>query len=319
MSSLLWGPVGVTGPHALVESSMSMFFRVAVAAVPGGLGAGLLAHLWEEQRRYQADCVPETIGSCLNLGFFLLPFGPLAVTVAVWLTLWVSGVRWAGLSALLGAVIAAGGVLLEQGMHTRWTPPAVWLAMVLGAVGFAAGVLVVTARLSPLIRVGLALVLLAPLAVFPALRKETRRDSDEKAFASLEIPLLVPQVPGYAIGWAAAFPEDDRLRITLVREKHLIYVSVIDLPDDFAPPQHCGPLVAELMGRPPDPPLETGCRQLGPDHWARVERDDEVHLVRREGALVLVDPSDAPAEDVAKAATTLTVLTPQRLAQLANP
>ncbi len=299
---------------------MSMFFRVAVAAVPGGLGAGLLAHLWEEQRRYQADCVPETIGSCLNLGFFLLPFGPLAVTVAVWLTLWVSGVRWAALSALLGAVIAAGGVLLEQGMHTRWTPPAVWLAMVLGAVGFAAGVLVVTARLSPLIRVGLALVLLAPLAVFPALRKETRRDSDEKAFASLEIPLLVPQVPGYAIGWAAAFPEDDRLRITLVREKQRIYVSVIDLPDDFAPPQHCGPLVAEIvLERPPDPPLETGCRQLGPDHWARVERDDEVHLVRREGALVLVDPSDAPAEDVAKAATTLTVLTPQRLAQLANP
>lgn len=298
---------------------MNMFFRMAVAAVPGGLGAGLLTHLWQAQRRYQAECVPETIGSCLNLGLFVLPFGPLAVTVAVWLTLWVSGVRWAGLSALLGAVIAAGGVLLEQGMHTRWTPPAVWLAMVLGAVGFAAGVLVVTARLSPLVRVGLALVLLAPLAVFPALRKETRRDSDEKAFASLEIPLLVPQVPGYAIGWAAAFPEDDRLRMTLVREKHLISVFVIDLPDDFAPPQHCGPLVAELMGRPPDPPLETGCRQLGRDHWARVERDDEVHLVRREGALVLVDPLDAPAEDVAKAATTLTVLTPQRLAQLANP
>lgn len=315
----MWGPVAVTGPHALVESSMNMFFRMAVAAVPGGLGAGLLAHLWQAQRRYQADCVPETIASCLNLGLFVLPFGPLAVTVAVWLTLWVAGVKWAGLSALLGAVIAAGGVLLEQGMHTRWTPPAVWLAMVLGAVGFAAGVLVVTAKLSPLVRVGLALVLLAPLAVFPALRKETRRVSDEKAFASLRIPLLVPQVPGYAIGWAAAFPEDDSLGMTLVREKYLISVFVIDLPDDFAPPRHCGPLVAELvLERPPDPPLETGCQQLGPDRWTRVESSGEVHLVRREGTLVLVSPLDAPAEDVAKAATTLTVLTPQRLAQLAN-
>ncbi|MFI7574677.1 hypothetical protein [Micromonospora sp. NPDC049497] len=301
---------------------MNLLNRMAVAAVPGGVGAGALAALWQERARAVAACESDTIGACLGFGFPVLLAGPLLVTAAVWLALRATGVGPAPWAAALGALATAGGVLLQQAAHPRWTPPPVWQAVVLAVIGFALGVAVVTVALPPAVRVGLVVALLAPLAVFPLLRQETRRTGDREAFAELGLPLLVPQVPGYDIASAHADRADRVLSVTATRGRRWISVYVVDLPDDFAPPGRCGLAVADIVLRRQrnQPPASPGCRQVGPDHWTRVEPVGEVHLVRRGDALVLVSPgTDVPAADVEKAATTLTPVTPNRLAESGNP
>ncbi|MEV5769075.1 hypothetical protein AB0L34_31585 [Micromonospora sp. NPDC052213] len=246
--------------------------------------------LWQEQARSVADCESDTIGACLGFGFPVLLVGPLAVTAAVWLVLRAAGVAPALWAAVLGAVATTGAVLLQQAWYPRWTPPPVWLAVLLAVAGFAAGVAV---ALPPIVRAGLALALLAPAGRVPASRQEARRTGDQEAFARLGLPLPVPQVPGYDIASARADRVDRVLPVTVTRERRWISVHVIDLPDDFAPPRHCRPAVADIvLRRQRDQPLAApGCRQVGPDHWTCAESGGEVHLVRCDDAFVLVSPA----------------------------
>ncbi|GIJ19516.1 hypothetical protein [Micromonospora lutea] len=301
---------------------MNVLARMTAAAVPGAVGSGALAALWQQQARSVADCESDTIGGCLDLGFPTLLVGPLVVMVAVWLTLRTFGVEPARWATLVGALASGGLILLEQARHPRWTLPPVWLVVVLAMIGFAVGVFVVTATLPPVVRVALVLVLLAPLAAFPTLRQQARRVDDREAFAGLGLPLLVPRVPGYELGPALAYPADRVLLMTLVRERGWISVYVTDVPDDFAPPRQCGPVVSDILPSGPGGPASTasGCRRVDGDHWIRTESGREVHVVRRDGALVTISPGpDVRSGELATAATTLTAVTPRRLAELSNP
>ncbi|MEU4570702.1 hypothetical protein [Micromonospora sp. NPDC023956] len=290
-----------------------------VAAVIGAVGAAVLAALWRDQADTHANCVPDTIGACFGYPVPILIVGPAVVPAVVWLALRATDARRALPAAVLGALTTAGAVLLQQATEPRWLPPSPWLAALLAAVGFGVGTLVVTARWPVPLQVGLALLLLAPLAAFEPLRRETRRDDRSAAFARVGLPLLVPTVPGYRVGFADADLSDRVLSVTLTRQRQWISVHVLPLPADFAPPQRCGPTTAAVVLRreSPQPSTPLPCRQVGPDHWTRAEAGGEVHLVRRGDALVLVSPgTDVPPTDTATAAATLTEVSAGRLAEL---
>ncbi|MBQ1018860.1 hypothetical protein KBX71_13440 [Micromonospora sp. D93] len=300
---------------------MNLLYRAAAAALPGSVGAGLLTALWQQQVRFVADCESETIGACLGFGFPILLVGPLVTTAAVWLVLRAVGVASPTWAAALGATATGGAALLQQAGHPGWTPPPVWMAVLLAAAGFAAGVAVVTVAMPAVIRVGLAMVLLAPFAAFPLLRRQTDRSVDQEAFTKLGLPLLIPQVPSYQIAEARADQDRRLLSVTMTHGRSWISVQVTDLPDGFAPPDRCGPTVADVAARRPGQVLAAapGCRQVGPDHWTRIEPVGEVHLVRRSETVVLLSSvGDVPAADLETAAMTLTAVTPRQLSLLAN-
>ncbi|MET7468479.1 hypothetical protein ACFYON_13060 [Micromonospora sp. NPDC005686] len=297
---------------------MNVLYRMAVAAVPGGLGAAALAALWRHEADVVAGCESDTIGGCLSPGVPILLVGPLLVTAAVWFALRATGAEPAGWGAGLGALATVGGVLLQQAVDSGGTPTSPGLAFLLGVVGFGAGAAVVAVPVPPALRVVLVLVLLAPMAAFPAVRREAGRAHDRRTFAESGLALVVPRAPGYDVTAARADPDRRLLWVTVTRSDHSIYMSLIDLPADFAPPARCGPAVADVgsAGRAGSAP---GCRQVGPDHWTRSEPVGQVHLVRRGETLVLLEPGyGTPSADVETAARTLTPVSPARLAELAN-
>ncbi|MER5700690.1 hypothetical protein ABT023_01840 [Micromonospora sp. NPDC002296] len=299
---------------------MRLIGAASLAGALGALGAAVLASLWRTEALLFASCEPETIGDCLTWRLPMLLVGPLVVTALVWLALWVFGADRAVPSALLGAIVTADALLLYEAFQPRWTPPSVWPAAALGAVGFGAGVLLGTVRLPLAAQVGVAAVLLlAPYGFFPVLHQTTRRADREEAFSQLGLPLLVPQVDGYRVVTAHVDRGDRKLSVSMSGGEFWFTIIVVPVPEGFAPPTHCGPTTDDLdRDQPADPATTLPCRPVGPDHWVRVERDDQVHLIRRNDALVYVDPGvDVPAADLGAAAANLAEVTPQRLAELA--
>lgn len=290
-----------------------------LAGVLGAVGAGLLTSLWQSEVHAQADCVPNNVGGCLGWGIPVLLIGPYAAVAVIWATLRALAVDRPLLSALFGALATASGTLLYEAGHPRWVPPPVWLAVLLGAVGFAVGTAIGGGR-TRLLQVVLAGVLAVPLAAFPLLRQETRSDVREDGFARLGLPLLVPQVEGYQVVFARAELRDPMLAVTVMKGDRRISISVLPLPADFAPPQRCGPTVAEVSVRDiVTAPTRTNgpCQWVESEHWVRVENDQRVHLLRRDGAFVQVSRGDdVPDVDVEAAAATLTSVSPRRLAEL---
>jgi hypothetical protein len=303
-----------------LEPIMTTRYAVVAAAVPGALGAAVLAAIAQEQARFVANCVSDTIGVCLGYRYPVLVVGPLVVTVVVWLALRAVGERDRALpAALLGACATAGGLLMDQATHTRWIPPSVWFAVVVAAVGFGAGAAVATARLPMAVRIGLVLVLLAPLGAFAPLRKQTRHAALRANLERVDLPLFVSRVEGYRVGTARADVTDRVVSVSMVMGPRWVSLHVIPLPADFTPPLRCGPTAADIVLRRKRGHQRSSlpCRPVGTDHWIRDEAGGEVHLVRRGDALVLVSPTGGtPAADVATAATTLTEVTADRLAEL---
>ncbi|WP_052503635.1 hypothetical protein [Micromonospora haikouensis] len=292
---------------------------MAAAALCGGAGAGVLAALWHEQVRFQRSCKTDTIGACLGFAFPALIVGPVVVTAIGWLLLRATRAARPLPAALLGAVASGGGALVAQAFRPFSGPLPVWLAVLLGTVGFAAGVAAMEAR-HRVVRVGLALALLLPWAAAPALREPGRRYALRDGFAHLGLPLVVPQVEGYQVANAHAFGQERVLSVRIERGEDSIMVRVVPLPADFAPPVSCGPAMAgssvsdDERGAPAPQP----CRVAGHEHWVRAESSGDVHLVRRGEALVLLRPGpDTPTADVAAAAAHLTEVTPEQLAELA--
>ncbi|WP_405113862.1 hypothetical protein OG559_07860 [Micromonospora sp. NBC_01405] len=298
-----------------------MIRAASLAGALGALGAAVLASLWRTEALLFAGCEPETIGDCLTWRLPVLLVGPLVVTALVWLALWVSGVDRAVPSALLGAIVTADALLFYEAFQPRWTPPSAGLAAVFGAVGFAGGVLLGVRRLPVAVQVVAAVaLLLAPYGFFPVLHGTARRANLEEEFSQLGLPLLVTRVDGYQVVAAHANRGDRRLSVSMHRGELWFTIVVVPVPTGFAPPTHCGPTTDELDRDQPttDPASAPPCRPVGPDHWVRVERDDPVHLVRRNEVLVYVDPGiDVPAADLGAAAANLTEVTPGRLAELA--
>ncbi|MEU4777632.1 hypothetical protein [Micromonospora sp. NPDC023633] len=298
---------------------MELFRGMATAAIPGGVGAGVLAALWHEQVRFQKSCESDTIGACLGFAFPALVVGPVVVVAAVWLLLRATEVGRPAPAALLGAAFTGGALRLALAARPFSVPPPVWLVVLLAVAGFAAGVAVVVARLPLVGRGVLALVLLLPWFVAPLVGKESRRDALREGFAQVGLPLVVPQVEGYQVTSARAFVDRRLLSITMDRGGGWVSVYVVPLPADFAPPGSCGPTRADISRRAGrEPSVPQPCRAVGADHWVRTEEGEEVHLVRREGGLVLLSPGgEASSADAAAGATNLTAVTPGQLAELA--
>ncbi|TDC64450.1 hypothetical protein E1258_08195 [Micromonospora sp. KC207] len=300
---------------------MRLIGRLSFAGALGALGAAALASLWRTEALLVASCEPETIGACFSWRLPTIFVGPLIVTALVWLALRVTGADRALPAALLGAIATTDAVLLYEAFQPRWTPPPAWLAAALGAVGFAVGVLLGAVRLPMAVQAGAAVVLLlVPIAVFPLLHKATRRAERAQAFSRLGVPLMVAEVDGYRVTAALTDRSDRRLSVWMSKGESSLSIVVVPLPEGFAPPAHCGPTTDDLYRDQPagDQAAVRSCRPVGPDHWVRTEREDQVHLIRRNDALVYVDPgADVPAADVATAAANLTEVNPERLAELA--
>ncbi|MFF0819575.1 MULTISPECIES: hypothetical protein [Micromonospora] len=300
---------------------MRLIGRLSFAMALGALGAAALTSLWHTEALLVASCEPETIGSCFSWRLPTIFVGPLVVTALVWLALRATGADRALPAALLGAIATAGAVGLYEAFQPRWTPPPGWLAACLGAAGFAVGVLLGVVRLPMAVQAGAAAVLLlVPTAAFPLLHKATRRAERAQAFAQLGVPLMVAEVDGYRVTAALTDRSDRRLSVWMAKGESSLSIVVVPLPGGFSPPAHCGPTIDDLYGDRPagGPPAVLSCRAVGPDHWVRTEREDQVHLVRRNDALVYVDPgADVPVADVATAAAHLTEVTADRLAELA--
>ncbi|WP_229399841.1 hypothetical protein [Micromonospora okii] len=298
---------------------MTSFRGMAAAALSGGAGAGVLAALWHEEVRFQRSCESDSFGACLSFALPVLFCGPVVLTAIVWLLLRATRVGRPLPAALLGAAASGGGALVTQAVRPFSGPMPVWLAVLLAVVGFAAGVAAMAAS-HPVVRAGLALTLLLPWAAAPALREPGRRYALRDGFAQVGLPLVVPQVEGYRVANARAFVERRVLSVRLERGEDSISVRVVPLPADFAPPARCGPAMADISvtdddhGTPPPQP----CRAAGHDHWVRAGQGEEVHLVRRGGAIVFLRSGpDTPSADAAAAAANLTEVTPERLAELA--
>jgi hypothetical protein len=301
---------------------MRLIGEASVAALPGALGAALLASVWRAELRFQAGCEPATIGDCVSWRLPALLVGPLVVTALVWLALRLTGTAGAAPAALLGAVVSADAVLLWEATQARWTPPAGGSAALLGGAGFAAGALLAVARLPVAVRVSAAVLLLAvPVVVVPVLHQASRQAGREEDFARLGLPLPVARVAGYRVVAAHPNQRDRLLTVTLRNDSHWITLLVIPVPAGFAPPAHCGPTTGDLDHHrfTVDPAGAPSCQPVGPEHWLRIEGTDRVHLLRWGGALVLVDPGvEVPAADLDAAAATLTEVDPRRLAELTS-
>ncbi|MGC4804481.1 hypothetical protein [Micromonospora sp. DT233] len=140
----------------------------AVAGALGALGAAVLASMWRAEIRYASGCEVTNFGDCISLRVPALLVGPLLVTALVWLAVRLVGDDRALPAALLGGFLTIDAALLHQGLQPRWTPPPEWLAAILGAAGFAAGVLLAVRRMPLVVQVGAAALLLAvPYGIFP--------------------------------------------------------------------------------------------------------------------------------------------------------
>ncbi|MEU6078871.1 hypothetical protein [Micromonospora sp. NPDC047074] len=297
---------------------MELFRGMATAGTAGGVGAGVLGVLWHEVVRFQNSCEADTIGACLGFAFPALVVGPVVVTAAVWLLLRLTEVERPLPAALLGAAATASALRLALATRPFSGPPPVWLVVLLAVAGFAAGVAVMAARLF-LVRTVLALVLLLPWFVSPLVSQESRRDALRDGFAQVGLPLVVPQVEGFQVSYARAFVNRRLLTVTMARGEGWLSVIVVPLPAGFAPPESCGPTMADAS-RLDGPRTSTPqpCRAVGADHWVRTEEEEDVHLVRHGGGLVLLSAGgEAAAADVAAGATNLSVVTPGQLADLA--
>jgi hypothetical protein len=307
---------------------MMLLGGVIVVALVAALGAAALAHGWQDQARSMAGCEPVSFGDCLPVGIPLLYVGVLVVVAAVWLAQRVMGTVNPEWGTVLGTVATTGGLLLHQAGQPRWEPPPTDLAALLAGVGFAVGVAVAAAPLPRLLRGACAVVLVVPLAVYPVLSRDTRRTHLTDELTRVGLPALVPQADGFAV--EAATVHDRSVTVTVGRRANVrtdvtpadrsVSIVVVPVPAGFAPPARCGPTAAELMlpDEAPHPPASPPCRPAGPDHWVRVEADDEVHLLRRGAALVLVRPGwNASAADTAAVAGSLVEVPPRRLAELA--
>lgn len=302
---------------------MRAFAATAVAAVSGALGAAVLVGVWQPEAQYLSDCQPQFLGDCLRWRLLWLPVVPLLVIAAVWLALRLLRVPRPWLAALLGAVGATGAILLYEAGQPRLGPLPSGAAAGLAAAGCAVGCLVGTLGMRAVVRVGLVVVLLVPFAVFPTLRKVTRRAELRADLGRIGLPLLVPSVEGYQVDYAGANLADGVLAVTVANDRRWISSYTIRVPEGFAPPQRCGPTVSDVFSwhRDRQSREHVPCQEVAPGHWVRTERDVEVHLVRYGDALVLVGPgslADAvPPADVHAAATALVEVTPGRLAELA--
>ncbi|WP_416901165.1 hypothetical protein [Micromonospora echinospora] len=308
-----------------------LFAGVLVPAFVAALGGAALAHGWQTEARAFAACEPTSFGDCLSLGFPLLVVGVIAAVAAVWLAQRVLGTARPELGTLAGLAATIGALLLWEAGHPRWTPPSSDLAALLAGVGFAVGVAVVAVPLPRVLRAASVVALAVPFAVYPVLSRETRRADLADRLGQVGLPLLVSQAKGFQVGSAAADPRRRFLTVTVTRPvdprtdstsgERSVSILVVPVPAGFAPPARCGPARTDLPAPEGGPAAPAGppCRPVGPDHWVRTEADDEVHLLRRGDALVLVDSGwRASDEDVAVVAGSLTELTPRRLAELVH-
>ncbi|MEV0328424.1 hypothetical protein AB0H63_18550 [Micromonospora echinospora] len=305
---------------------------VLVAAFVAALGGAALAHRWQSEARFMATCEPTFIGDCLRWGLLLLLVGVFLVIAAVWLAQRVMGTANPEWGTVLGTAATTGALLLWEAGHPRWVPPPSDLAALLAGVGVAVGVAVVAAPLPRVLRVVFAVALAVPFAVYPTLSRETRRVDLADRLGRAGVPLLVSRAGGFEVASAGADPERRFVRVTMGRKVdprtdvtsgdrgRNVSILVVPVPADFAPPARCGPTAAERSApdRAPAAPADLSCRPVGPDHWTRTEAGDEVHLLRRGDALVLVQPGwNASDRDAATVAGSLTEVDPRRLAELA--
>ncbi|MFI6821893.1 hypothetical protein ACIBJE_13200 [Micromonospora sp. NPDC050187] len=303
---------------------------VLVAAFVAALGGAALADGWQNEARALAACKPASL-SCLSLGYPLLFVGVFVAVAAVWLAQRVMGTAEPEWGTLAGLAATTGALLLWEAGQPRWVPPPTDLAALLAGAGVAVGVAVVAAPLPRVLRVVFVVALAVPFAVYPTLSRETRRADLADRLDRVGLPLLVPRADGFAVDSARADPgrrfvhvtvdrkADPRTDLTSEDRGRTVSILVTPVPADFAPPARCGPAAADLPvpdGAPA--PSTDPCRPVGPDHWTRTEAGDEVHLLRRNDALVLVQPGwNASDRDAATVADSLTEVAPRRLAELA--
>lgn len=221
------------------------------------------------------------------------------------------------LAALAGVFATAGAFLLYEAIQPRVVPPPTWLGAAMGAVGFAIGAVSAITRLTVVRGAGLTALLLMPFVVSPSLHRVTQRADREERFGRLGLPLLVVGRDGYHITAASASLSDHVLTVWLSNGPHSIKVVTTRLPANFDPPRRCGPTISEIVlaDITHQPFTSSPCQGIGPDHWVRIEQDEQVHLVRHGEALVYVCDEASGAELEALVAD-LTEVTPRRLAEL---
>ncbi|MEN3609995.1 hypothetical protein AAH979_10635 [Plantactinospora sp. ZYX-F-223] len=296
--------------------------ELIMAALAGAaLAAGGTA-FWRRQSALARACEPDPgqIFSCLGTWPFQLLVGlPVLLGLAA-LALRVAGLRRALLVVPVGAVLT---LLLLQVYEARvaGTPaPPLWLGALLGVAGFALAVPLVGVGSHWAVRVVVALGLIAPLPLLPGWDAAAGREQRRKELARVQVPLWIPEVPGYPL--QSAYPVQDSTAFAArlsphedpLRDRREIRSVVLPAPPDFAPPDACGPYHWQVTSD-----LDSGgapCERLGDNHWRRVDLDNVEHILHRDAVLIVIsaDARSVPEVDLTNAVAHLRLATADELA-----
>ncbi|WP_327256619.1 hypothetical protein [Streptomyces sp. NBC_01244] len=261
---------------------------------PAGVGA-LLGGLWLLVAVLPWDlgdfCESEGWG-CLGFGLLLMVAIPVVAALLGWVLLRLAGVRpaWrvAGVGGLLG--VLADVLSYRAGGSGLWGSLA---APPLLAAVYAAAAAVALPGIGSLRRWGAlagVLVLLWPLT--GVLGDQQLSGYRERQLASVQVPLLAPELDGYRLYFAQANQFSGTFDYLILpssvptsaddRERLGIRVTVGPQLPGFAPPDACEAMSGGA-GDGAGP-----CEQVAPDTWRSNTYDSVRYVARRQGAIVVL-------------------------------